>query len=337
MACHRKLFVSGCLTEAQETLTLWKGRSKRKALSAHESWGLHFKTPDVYELLTSHDLMSPVGEVAKTRIGLQTLAKDFFVLSPERARQTGIESRFLEPLLQSAHYCKKPVVEESDRPEFYLFCCSDTKHDLQNTKALEHIQRGETAEVGIRGKNTTVTGYQNKERIKRSSRKLWYDLRTDLERRGRAEILIPRLVYRNYTVVWNKARFVPGELFIEFIPFWSIDPEVYLAILNCSVTEILLRAHAQVYGGGTYNISPGRIKAVPIINANRLSEDQRAKLKLAYQCYVRDPNHNRIVLDGAIWDILGLDASTQAKVQNALVDLHLIATSTKKAASRDLL
>ena len=179
---------------------------------------------------------------------------------------------------------------------------------MQGKNALTYIQVGESTEVQIRGKGISVTGYQNKERIQLSHRKQWYDLRSSVERRGCAAILVPRLIYRTFAIVWNKAGFVPGELFIEFIPAKKDDVEIYLAILTSSVTGIMLRAHAQVYGGGTYNMNPGQFKKVPIVNANKLNIDQKESLKKAYLEYVSTERPDRSQIDKIIFEILGLDS-----------------------------
>jgi hypothetical protein len=305
---------------------------KRSELNSDKPWGIYFKIPDTYEKLALHPLMTPLSNLAVTRIGIQTLAKDFFVLSPERVRETQIEWEFLQPLAQSSKYFYEPIIEPDIQPTFYVFYCSREKEDLQGTRALEYILQGEKIEVQVRGKNITVQGYQHKERIMRSSRRLWYDLKTSLERRGCASILIPRLVYRSFTVVWNKAKFVPGELFIEFLPHSDIDTEVYLAILNSSIFETMARTHAQVYGGGTYNINPGQIKKVPILNADLLTVEQKKELRQAYLWYLTDKNHHRSGIDAVVYKILGFDAAMQHRLSDTLEDLLLIATSSKKAA-----
>lgn len=305
---------------------------KSNKLKADHSWSIYFKTPEVYEELASHALMTPLANLAKTRVGIQTLAKQFFVLTPEQAKSAKIEKEYLEPLAQSLRYLSEPTIEPGMQSNFYLFCCSKDKKDIQGTHVLNYILQGELTEVQVRGKNTTVVGYHNKERIKRSSRKLWYDLKTSLERRGRASILIPRLIYRTFRVVWNKAGFVPGELFIEFLPLplSGVDLEVYLAILTSSVTEIMLRAHAQVYGGGTSNINPGQIKKVPILNVNLLTSQQREGLKQAYLDHLTNTNHDRSIIDAVICNILGFDHTKQQKLKEVLEDLHQIAMSSKK-------
>ncbi|SRR6266487_2252861 len=154
-----------------------------------------------------------------------------------------------------------------------------------------------------------------------------------IERRGCAPIFIPRLVYRTFTVVWNQAGFVPGELFIEVLPPPGIDIEVYLAILTSSISEVMLRASAQVYGGGTYNINPGQIKQVPVLNANLPTEQQQGTLKQSYLQFVSDGGQDRSGIDAVVCDILGFSDRKRQKLRDVLEDLVLIATSSKRSSS----
>lgn len=300
-----------------------------KLLSADKTWSVHFKAPELYDRLTSHPLLTPIGKLARAQIGHQTLAKDFFVLTQDKIQKYGIEDQFLAPLAQSAQYFDHPVISERQEVQFHLFYCSDEKAALAGTNALHYIEAGETSVVQIRGKNKSVIGYHNKERIQNSSRKNWYDLRTLIEKRGRAEILIPRLIYRNYAVYWNQAGYVPGELFIEFVPRETIDPRVYLAILNSTLIEVLFRCHAQVYGGGTYNMNSGEVKNLPIIDATCLSEEQRSMLIKSYEEFILDPKLNRSPIDVAVSSILGLDQATIERIEETKLDLIEIATATK--------
>ncbi len=309
-------------------------RIKSFDLKVDKLWGIHFKAPELYAELESHPFMTPIATLADTRVGIQTLAKDFFVLTVEQAELAQIEREYLEPLAQSPRHHSEPIIEEGAQPSFYLFYCSKSKKELQGTRALEYIERGESTEVEVRGKGTTVIGYQTKKRIQGSRRNPWYNLRTSLERRGRAAILIPRLTYRTFTVVWNKAGFVPGELFIEFLPLPldRISIEVYLAVLTSSVSEIMLRAHAQVYGGGTYNIKPGQIKKVPILNISLLTAEQKGQLGQAYEQYLKSGAHDRTVIDDVICQILGFEEDQRRRIYEVLQDLLQIATDSKKPA-----
>ena len=200
---------------------------------------------------------------------------------------------------------------------------------MADTQALKYIESGEAQTVQIRGKDQEVVGYHNKPRIQKASRKNWYDLRTRIEKRGRAEILIPRLVYKNFAVYWNQAQYVPGELFIEFVPHETIDSRVYLAILNSTVAEVLFRCHAQVYGGGTYNMNSGEIKRMPIIDASLLSGGQRDTLVQSYTEFIQDPNLSRRPIDTAVSETLEFDRGMMQKITETRRDLVEISTSTK--------
>ena len=92
----------------------------------------------------------------------------------------------------------------------------------------------------------------------------------------------------------------------------------------------MFRAHAQVYGGGTYNMKPGAITNVSVINASLLTQQQQQALISAYQQYIADPSRDRAVIDESVFDILEFDASMRQRLVNVLEDLLIIATSSKR-------
>lgn len=308
-------------------------RIEQQALDARRSWATHFKVGDVYDWITQHPYMAPLKDIVYTSIGVQTLAKTFFVLTPDQAREHGIENEYLQPLANSSRTHGSPVIEVDQAPEHLVFYCDKAKADLACTRALAYIEAGEKTPVPVRGKGKTVIGYQEKERIQRAGRRYWYDLKTLMDKRGRAEILLPRLVYSTFRVVWNRANFIPGELFIEVKPpakdLKDIDVRVYLAILNSAPTEVALRVQAQLYGGGTFNINPGPVKQVPVIAPTRLTVEQRRLLAEAYQRFIDDPRHDLHVVNNAVFDVLGFDGSLRSEVLTVLEDLRHSAPATK--------
>jgi hypothetical protein len=319
-------------TDEEKSRDLIVRKLRQSDIDTNITWGRYFKAPELCEEISRHPLVAQLSTIGHTRIGIQTLAKEFFVLTSSDADKLGLEERFLQPLAHSSRYFAEPVIRASATPEIFLFYCADPKSRLTTTKALAYIRKGESAEVPVRGKRTVVIGYQNKERIKEEKRNRWYDLKTSIDRRGRATILIPRLIYRRFTVLWNKANYVPGELFIEFMPV-GVEPtetEVYLAILSSSITELMIRSRAQVYGEGTYNINPGQIKQLPVINPDHLSREQRTALKRAYRLYLNDRNRDRAPIDTVVSDIMGFTSAKQNELRRALRDMLVIATSQRR-------
>jgi hypothetical protein len=92
----------------------------------------------------------------------------------------------------------------------------------------------------------------------------------------------------------------------------------------------MLRAYAQVYGGGTYNINPGQIKKVPILNTHLLTSDQLEALVFAYHEYINGDKHDRSRINQVVYDILELSEDMREQVNEAVEDLITIATSTKQ-------
>jgi methylase of polypeptide subunit release factors len=305
---------------------------KSSELSSEEMWGIKFKSPEIYKKIQENENLVPVNQIAKTRIGLQTLAKDFFVLSANEAENLKIEEKFLTKLVQSSRYQKETVIKKDDIPSFYLFYCNEPKSQLVNTEAIKYIESAEEKTVSVRGKNETVIGYQNKDRIKKARRLNWYDLKTDLERRGRAEILIPRLVSRSFNVVWNQGNFVPGEFYIEFLPNKqtpNVKIETYLAYLSSSLFEFSVRTKAQLYGGGAYNLNPGQIKGIPCLNFVLLSTEQKTQLEIAYKNFIKDKT-TRSRIDSLVFDIVGIDETLRLQINKALEDLTEMVNRSKK-------
>jgi hypothetical protein len=290
-------------------------------LSSSESWGIQFKAFDFYNQILAHEKIIKVKEIADTKIGIQTLAKDFFVLSREKISELELEREFYKPLIQSNRNYSHPIIKKESQPYHYLFYCDLTKDKLQATKALDYIELAEEKEVSIRGKNETVIGYQNKERIKSSRRSPWYNLRTELQKRRKESILIPRIVSKYFRVYWNQAQYIPGEFFIEFRPKEDIKIEVYLAILSSSLFDMCLRIKSHLYGGGAYSVYPGHFKDIPIINPALLKQKERRKLETAYAEYLSDENKGRQMIDKVILEILGWDASFGEKINQELNDL----------------
>jgi len=308
-----------------------RNRVKQSNLKGDYPWSIHIKAPDTYRRIATHQLTKPVSDLAKTQIGHQTLAKDFFVLTPEIIDRWQLESEFVRPLAHSAKFLRHPIITKDQEPEYYLFYCSKAKSELIGTNALKYIENAELLEVAIRGKNKTVVGFQNKERIQKASRANWYDLQTRLVKRGTSSIIIPRLVYKTYIVYWNQALYESGELFIEFRPFLTESTEIYLAILNSTVTEIVFRVHAQLYGGGTYNMNSGAIKSVPILDAGLLNVQQKSGLVSAYRHFLQTNGQDRSQIDDVIFDILGFENEAREQCHTVLKELILMATSSKKS------
>lgn len=311
-------------------VTVRKVPSRR--LEPSDTWTKYFDCADLLKRLADHSLMTTFETHLTPQIGVQTLANDFFVLSATQAADHEIERRYLVPFAHSSQPFKNPIIVRDTKPTHFLFYCSATKKALHGTKALKYIQAAEKKEVVVRGKGTKLVGYQNKKRIQKARRPRWYDLRTGLDMRTPAQILIPRVFSRSFRVCRNEAEFIVGEPFIECRPNLAIsaDLDLCLAILTNSVIELFIRADSQLYGGGAYTVSPRRLRQISVIDISALNDQQKQNLRAAYRKYVASRPYNRGIIDAAIYDILNLDSETRANIAQSLNALVRLSAATKK-------
>ncbi|VAW35543.1 hypothetical protein MNBD_CHLOROFLEXI01-3447 [hydrothermal vent metagenome] len=295
------------------------------ALDAKQPWGVHLKISEIDDVLNNHEQLVPLHTFATIRIGLQTLAKDFFALTNSQIQELGIESEFLQPFAHSVSQFETNVIDQQTQSDLHLFYCAKPKKELKDTNALAHIQMGENTEVVIRGRGELVKGYHQKPRIQKANRPEWYDVKSGVEKRGRATILIPRLIYYQFRVLWNQAKFVPGGAMIEALPKSSDCTKLLLAILNSTYAEVLIRGYAQLYGGGTYTVGINQLKKMPIPNLTQLSDEQKRSLISSYDTFVE--NGVRDEINDLIYEILDLDHDL---FESALENLRLLSTSAKQ-------
>lgn len=290
-------------------------------------WGIYFKAPGIYRMLTEKNIMTTLGKVACTRIGLQTLAKSFYILDRERLEQFKIEPQYYRPLVLSPREVSSPVV--SQETGYFVFYCDADKEQLEGTHALRYIEWGEQQPVRIRHKTQVVQGYHNQERIKQAKRVPWYNIKTEIDRRGCFPILIPRRIYESYKVFWNKWKLIPNEDFIEVRPLTPNHLIPMLAVLNSSFGELMFRMHAQVYGGGVFNLNPGDMRRIPTIDLTKLDLGTFRKLAVAYTHFLKDEQSGRQLIDQIVGDVLGLSTQLRNSLDDAVQNLKDLARQSK--------
>ena len=293
-------------------------------------WGIYLKAPGVYFSLTENPRTSKLAAVATTRIGLQTLAKEFYLLHRKRLDEVGLEPEYREPVAFSPREYSDPVLDESVAPNWFAFYCDKPRDRLLGTHALRHIEWGEQQRMPARDKAIRVVGYHNQPRIQQTKRRPWYNIKAEIDRRGRLPVLIPRRMYENYLVLWNKVGFVPNEDFIEAAPKQQRDLIPLLATLNSSYMEFMFRMHAQVYGGGVFNLNPGPVRRVPTLDIRSLDKTERDSLQEAYAVFIEGCPGAKHVLDDAVLEILGLDEKTRGELLRALEEIRALAPKSKQ-------
>ena len=287
-------------------------------LLPEQYWTPFLYTPPAYVELLKHPAMTSLSTLVQVRIGFQSFAKMFYIVTRQTQQRWELERRWLRPFIMSPKEVAAPVLSAETPGRHYILACDWPKERLIGTQMLKYIQYWETQVLNPRGRARPVVGVQNLPRVGKTRRAPWYNLLGDLDRRGTAPILLPRRIYQRYQVIWNHIGWVAGENFLEITPQATVPLLPLLAILNASPMEMAIRANAHVYGGGVYNLSPGRMGEVPVIDVRRLSAAALQRLEGAYRQFILTQGKDRAMLDTAVIDSIGLPAAFLATIHTAL-------------------
>lgn len=307
---------------------------KQNSLDPSRPWSTLLKTPHAYQMIAQRSDFTTLGSLAETRIGIQTLAGSFFIINEEMRQKLAIPHCYLRPIVLSPRETKRGVIEHSDEVSSRVLFVDLPLSEISDENTRRYIQLAETTEVRIRGKNITVFGYQNVPRIQQARRRPWYNLKTEIVRRGCYPLLLPRRIYKNYVVVWNRANVVTNENFIEVKPKESSYTLPLSAVLNSSCFELMARSHAQLYGGGIYNLNPADVKQLPVLDLRKLSQESLDRLSQMALRFLYEPStDNKELLDKLVmYEVLQLADSEVTSIREAITELKHISLRVKSDA-----
>lgn len=300
---------------------------KQGDLDERRPWGIFIRQAKAYFSLPAGKCI-PLGTLAKTRIGIQPLARDFYILSSEKAKQLDIPKQYLQPLLSSPKTVTTAMVEAQGNWSHYILFVKEPKDKIKSKALLRYIDAAEKKSVSVRGKDDFVEGYQNLPRLMKTGRSPWYNLVVEIQRRGRYRIMIPRRFYESFLVVWNKAAVVGNENFIEADPKDETNLLALLGILNTSFFELVCRSHAQHYGGGVFNLNPLDVRELPVLNPIMLDPEDRKQIEAAYNKFTASVD--RDALDVVVAECFGISKAKVKEIQNAVSDLRLLSVAAKR-------
>lgn len=298
----------------------------QKKLDPNEEWSIYLKSPKTYNLITQKPLITCLSKLANSAIGIQTLAKGFYILRESELKKLRLEETYFKRIAVSPRDTPFVIEKESD-VEYFILYCDKTKEELRGTALLQYIEEAEKTPVTIRGKTEKVIGFNNVPRLKKAGRKPWYNLKSNLERHERAPILLPRRAFQNYRCIWNKAKVVENENFIRIYPKEEKYTLPLLAFLNSSLSEFLMRVQANIYGGGVYDLRPKDVKRLKILDLSKLQDGELKRLESAYREFLKRGNRSKI--DAIVFKILDLRKQEVAEILEKLSDLQKLSMISK--------
>ena len=105
--------------------------------------------------------------------------------------------------------------------------------------------------------------------------------------------------------------------------------------LNAATTEIAVRASAHVYGGGVYNLSPGSVGEVPVVDVRRLSAETLQHLENVYRHFLHTGGQERVTLHAAVLQVLDVPTTFLATLQTALEHMQHLSNTVLEPVETD--
>jgi hypothetical protein len=108
-------------------------------------WGKYLRAPEVFFHATAKGHFCTLRTIASVAMGSKAGINEFYHITPERAKELGIEPEFLKPLLKSPGESTFIPIDKKQL-SLRLFVCRMTKEELRKhgkTGALKYIEWGE--------------------------------------------------------------------------------------------------------------------------------------------------------------------------------------------------
>jgi len=306
----------------------------QKSLYENYKWGTYLKAPELYFKIIKNKKITKLKEIAKVGVGMVTLANDFFIISKDKSKQLGIESKFLKPSIEPKGI-KFLDVQKSDTNN-YMLIVNETKSKLEGTNLLKYINYGEIKDIEItRGstKGKIVKGYQNLPAL--STRKVWYSL----GELNPGEIILPRIIWQRWYAAWNKDLVYSPHTLYWCYPNNKENVLTLLGILNSSLIALFIEITGQtMLGEGALGLMKHDFDEVPILNPDKLSKVEKEKIEKLFLelCNARRNNDEkfeeriRAELDDYIFDLLDLSEKDKKLIYSSLNELRKLRKSKKE-------
>jgi len=276
-------------------------RVPQSSLSKERKWSLFLSAPKPYFLFRSRKaaLFSPLSELAERRRGLTSPKAAFFYFpNPHFVIRRGsevtelmerrtadaslqIENRFLEPMLLKIK--RHQAIEITEADGFGLFIPPLDPSELEGTGVKKYLDYGDQ----LYGDNLTRHGTRERP---------WYSI----PKPSPAPILLPSLYLARYAAFWNPNDFVASNPFFEVRPHEDVNALELLAIMNSSLTALMLEFSGRYRENRdrtiTNQISLDDMARAPILDPRKLTREVRTELREA----VRPLLHFQQSADGLV-------------------------------------
>jgi len=223
-------------------------------------WGKYLRAPEIFFKILEKGKLVPLNKVARVIGGIITGNNAFFYFGPKKKEK--IEAKYLHPIIKSPRELKKISFSTQDL-KYKILLCDDPKGKLKNSKILEYIEKGERKNIH---KGETF-----------KNRLIWYSLP---ERK--AKLLWVDLRWEKHLCHFNKDNVLFEHLFYGIQPLHKVNPYALCAILNSSITWLLVEILGRTgLGQGAIRLVGKDLIKFPTLNITSLQDEIKTKLENA--------------------------------------------------------
>ena len=303
-----------------------------------DKWGAKFlRSPDIYFTImrkAAHKF-NRLGVLAKMNRGITTGINEFFYLNSKRAKEFGIEGRFLRPVVVSPKEIEGYTVDPAQLMMF-VFYCHKNERELEGTGALSYIKWGEEQKTKERG-GYKKGGVPFPEVSTVSGRANWHDV----GEKQPGDFIVNRFIDKRFYFPINKKRVLVGDVVFQGVWKNGLDKNLANAIVNSTIAYLFVEMLGRVnLGQGLLTFYGPDMRMLPILSEKSIPKQLRDPIVAAFEVLSKrkvEPifdevdKDDRRRLDNLVFDALELTEDERKEVYNSL--LFMVKKRIEKAGS----
>lgn len=250
-------------------------------------WGARFlRMPkEISDMLNNNgQVFVTLGSLCHFEYGSKPGIVDFFILSDSEIRSFNIESDYLCPILTSTKEIESLIIDVN-RINKKAFVCSVSKEELQSKNhlgALEYINWGEKQVTKKKASHSKSEVTWPKVSSVVGNRPFWYSF--CLKEPG--DFIVPALVRERFFFAYNDQKAYDTNMFYHGRFQNQNDIDITNAILNSTLTYLMVEIYGRLNIGGRLNLYGTEYKQLPITNPKLLCSVDKSNIlkQFAYLC-----------------------------------------------------
>jgi type I restriction-modification system DNA methylase subunit len=275
----------------------------------------YINAPALYTAVFEHSNTIPLSQTADISHGKKTGANPIFILDEDDIRSRNIEDEFLRPAIKSVKEVEGFEHMPSDASRWMLDMSSYVDEVVSmsgfgSTSDIEERVLSSLRTDGYGGVLSYLTWADNQSSRTNNSvqnNDPWFNMGS-LDSKL-APIICPQAMDTRRFFFRTNRDVIPSNRFLLVKP--HKDAGLLLALLNSSISKIIIESHGRVTGGGAVNLSSSDLRTLRVLDPDALSGEQVERAKQGFNRLTSGDHSGLDVIDEIFIDVLNLDVSVE--------------------------